>query len=192
MNPNCYSSSPQPFLLLPKLPCPNLTPDCALADSLVILMPGPHLELNIMQTWADVGGCDAWMGSYWRPNQQWWVGWHSPQNLPNWAWPSDDWVLIGYERWYQPRRGDPKLLEAFYATPNPSAHVHPCPPPDGHWHMCWSHSGVLKYSYWTEEVLVEDDALYLKGRGKTGPKGNFFLHQGRDTGKTGKGKSKAK
>ena len=83
MNPNCYSSSPQPFLLLPKLPCPNLTPDCALADSLIILMPGPHLELNIMQTWADVGGCDAWMGSYWRPNQQWWVGWHSPQNLPN-------------------------------------------------------------------------------------------------------------
>ena len=89
-------------------------------------------------------------------------------------------------------QGDPKLLEAFYATPNPSAHVHPCPPPDGHWHMCWSHSGVLKYSYWTEEVLVEDDVLYLKGRGKTGPKGNFFLHQGRDTGKTGKGKSKAK
>ena len=31
-------------------------------------MPGPHLELHIMQTWADVGGCDAWMGSYWRPN----------------------------------------------------------------------------------------------------------------------------
>ena len=28
MNPNCYYSSPQPFLLLPKLPCPNLTPDC--------------------------------------------------------------------------------------------------------------------------------------------------------------------
>ena len=52
--------------------------------------------------------------------------------------------------------------------------------------------GVLKYSYWTEEVWVEDDVLYLKGRGKTGPKGNFFLHQGRDTGKTGKGKSKAK
>jgi len=89
-------------------------------------------------------------------------------------------------------QGDPKLLEAFYAIPNPSAHVHPCPPPDGHWHMCWSHSGVLTYSYWTEEVLVEDDVLYLKGRGKTGPKGNFFLHQGRDTGKTGKGKSKAK
>ena len=107
MNPNCYYYSPQPFLLLPKLPCPNLTPDCALADSLVILMPGPRLELKIMQTWADVGGCDAWMGSYWKPNQQWWVGWHSPQNLPNWAWPSDDWVLIGYERWYQPRRGIP-------------------------------------------------------------------------------------
>jgi hypothetical protein len=102
-------------------------------------MPGPHLELKIMQTWADVGGCDAWMGRYWRPNQQWWVGWHSLQNLPNWAWPSDDWVLIGYERWYQPRRGDPKLLEAFYAS----------------------------------------------------PKGNFFT-KGRGTGKTGKGKSKAK
>ena len=90
-------------------------------------------------------------------------------------------------------QGDPKRLEAFYATPNPSAHVHPCPPPDGHWHMCWSHSGVLNYSYWTEEVLVEDDVLHLKGSSsRTGPKGNFFLHQGRDTGKTGKGKSKAK
>ena len=141
-------------------------------------MPGPHLELNIMQTWADVGGCDAWMGSYWRPNQQWWVGWHSPQNLPNWAWPSDDWVLIGYERWYQPRRGHPKLLEAFYATPNPSAHVHPCPPPDGHWHMCWSHSGVLTQSYWTEEVLVEDDVLYLKGRGKTVLRATSFFTKG--------------
>ena len=140
-------------------------------------MPGFHLELKIMKT-----------GD---PNQQWWVGWHSPRNLPNWAWPSDDWVLIGYERWYQPRRGDPKLLEAFYASPNPSARVPPCPPPDGHWHMCWSHSGALKYSYWTEEVLVEDDVLYLKGDGKTGPKGNFCT-KGRDTGKTGKGKSKAK
>ena len=75
-------------------------------------MPGFHLELKIMKT-----------GD---PNQQWWVG--SPRNLPNWAWPSDDdWVLIGYERWYQPRRGDPKLLEAFYASPNPSAHVPPTP-----------------------------------------------------------------
>ena len=94
--------------------------------------------------------------------------------MPNWAWPSDDWVLIGYKRWYQPRRGHPKLLEAFYASPNPSARVPPCPPPDGHWHMCWSHSGALKYSYWTEAVLVEDDELYLKGSSKTGPKGNFF------------------
>ena len=118
---------------LAEAPLPNLTPDCALADSLAILMPRPLLELNIMKTWANVGGCDAWMGNYWRPNQQWWVGWHSPRNLPNWAWPSDDWVLIGYERWYQPRRGDPKLLEAFYASPNPSAHVPPCPPPNGQW-----------------------------------------------------------
>ena len=34
---------------------------------------------------------------------------------------------------------------------------------------------------------MEDDVLYLKGRGKTGPKGNFFLHQGRDTGKNRQG-----
>ena len=129
-----------------------------------------------MKTWADVGGCDAWMGSYWRPNQQWWVGWHSPRNLPNWAWPSDDWVLIGYERWCQPRRGGggPSSWRPSMRVLTHRPMCPPRPPPNGHWHMCWSHSGVLKYAYWTQEVLVKDDELDLKGSNKSGPKGNFF------------------
>ena len=89
-------------------------------------------------------------------------------------------------------QGGSQALGGLLCDSEPIGPCAPMPPLDGHWHMCWSHSGVLKHAYWTEEVLVEDDVLYLKGRGKTGPKGNFFLHQGRDTGKTGKGKSKAK
>ena len=68
---------------------------------------GPHIEVYLMQTLSDVGGCECWMGSYWEGNQQWWVGWHSPNALEAWVWPTDNWILIGYERWYQSKRGDP-------------------------------------------------------------------------------------
>ena len=108
------SHSPRPFLLLPKLQVLPQPTSC-----LLILMPGPHIEMKLMQTFSDVGGCDCWIGSYWEGNQQWWVGWHSPNNLHGWAWPSDEWLLLGHERWYCPRRGEPKVLEAMYATPNP-------------------------------------------------------------------------
>ena len=62
-------------------------------------------------------------------------------------------------------QGDPKLLEAFDATPNPSAHRPLCPDPNGYWHVCYNHSGRMT---WQQEVgtpLVEDDAdhLYLNG-----------------------------
>ena len=72
-------------------------------------MPGPHLELKIMKTFDDMAGCDCWMGSYWLPNQQWWIGRHYPRGLSAWRWPSDEWRLIGYEKWYQPHTGEPKL-----------------------------------------------------------------------------------
>ena len=136
-----------------------------------------------MQTFSDFGGCDCWIGSYWEGDQQWWVGWHSPNHLHDWAWPSDEWLLIGHERWYCPHRGEPKVLEAFYATPNPSIQVPPLPPPDGHWHIVWSHRGHRKWQQWIDSPLVEDENLYLKG-GRTGPKGNFHTK--------GKGQGKSK
>ena len=104
-------------------------------------MPGAHIDMKLMQCWADVGGCDLWQGSYWEGRHQGWIGWHHPNNIRGWSWPSDDWVLIGYERWYQRPKGDAKLLEAFYATTNPSVHRPPCPAPNGYWHICYNHTG---------------------------------------------------
>ena len=153
-------------------------------------MPGPHLEIKMMQTFADVGGCDAWIGSWWTPTHQWWVGYHSTRALNAWQWPSQDWVLIGYEKWYQPFAGTPRLREAFYATPNPSmTPPYLLTPPDGHWHVCYSLSGNETWRQWVGTVLTEDanNQQYLKG-GPTGPKGGFH---GKGKGKaadTGKGK----
>ena len=150
--------SPQPCLLLPQLQVSPWPAVCRL-----ILMPGPDIEMKLMQTLSDVQGCDCWLGNYWEGNQQWWVGWHSPHNLHDWAWPSHEWLLFGYERWYFPRRGEPKVLEAFYATPNPSVQVPPLPLPDGHWHIAGSHNGHLKWQQLIDSPLVEDENLYLKG-----------------------------
>ena len=82
---------PQPLLILPKL---QVLPQQA--GCLLILMPGPRIEMKCMQAFSDVGGCAFWIGSYCEGNHQWWVAWHSPNNLHDWAWPSDEWLLLGY------------------------------------------------------------------------------------------------
>ena len=80
--------------------------------------------------------------------------------------------LIGYERWHCLHKGKPEVLDAFYATPNPSIHVPPLPLPDGQWHIVWSHRLLRKWQEWIDSPLVEEETLYLKG-GCTGPKGNY-------------------
>ena len=62
-------------------------------------------------------------------------------------------------------QGGPKLLDAFYATPNPAAHRPLSPAPHGYWHVCYSHSGRQTWQQWFGITLVEDDEdqLYLKG-----------------------------
>ena len=104
-------------------------------------MPGPHVELKIVQCFLDVGGCDAWQGGYWDQGGQWWTGWHlaGPSGLPGlmeWSWPNPGWDLIGYERWEHFRKGD-RLIEALYCDPNPSTTRYPGAP-HGHWHV-WFH-----------------------------------------------------
>ena len=49
----------QPFDILPKL---LIVPDAFL---LIILMPGPHIEMKLMQRFEDVGSCELWQGSCW-------------------------------------------------------------------------------------------------------------------------------
>ena len=80
--------------------------------------------------------------------------------------------LIGYERWHCLHKGKPEVLDACYATPNPSIHVPTLALPDGHWHIVGSDSGHLKWQHVFDSPLVEDENLYRKGR-RTGPKGNF-------------------
>ena len=70
--------------------------------------------------------------------------------------------LIGYERWHCLHRGEPKVLDAFYATPHPSIHVPPLPLPDGPWHMVWSHRLLRKWQEWIDSPLVEEETLHLK------------------------------
>ena len=139
--------------------------------------------MQLMHTFTDVGAATAGWATTGKATSNGRVGWHSHNNLSDWAWPSDECLLIGYERWYYARRKEPKVLEAFYATHNPSIQVPPLPPPDGHWHIVWSHRGHRIWRQWIDSPLVEDENLYLK-KGRTGPKGN--LH----TKDKGQGKSK--
>ena len=132
----------------------------------------PHLDLKILQCNHDVGGADAWLGGYWDARSQWYTGWHQPghtglQGLIEWTWPSDNWSLIGFERWEFCRRGD-ILVEAYYNDPN----------------------GERKSSRWSPGALWEEE-LYLKG-GITGPKGGKGKGKGQGSSlpKGGKGKGK--
>ena len=147
----------------------------------------PHLDLKILMCYEDVGGADAWLGSWWGPNAQWWVGWHMPgpsglQGLRGWSWPDGTWHLIGFELWEYRRgrrRGD-VLIEAYYNCPNPST-LRNAPAPTGHYHVKFP-KGKGKGSWqWFPNALDEGE-LYLKG--STGPKG-------KGTGCKGKGKGKA-
>ena len=161
-------------------------------------MPGAHLDLRLMQTYTDVGGCDAWMASYWDKQSQWHVGWHLPgdpglRGLIQWKWPDPAWTLIGYERWYYYKHGQKeRLREAFYHYPNPSTTVPPAPLPKGHWHIKFDPKGNEISRTWSDSLL-EGGELYLKG-GRLGPKGggmNKNFGKGKDAG-TGKGSGKGK
>ena len=90
--------------------------------------------------------------------------------------------LVGYERLHCLRKGEPEVLDAFYAMPNPSIHVPPLALPDGQWHIVWSHRLLRKGQEWIDSPLVEEETLYLKG-GCTGPKGNYHT-EGKGQGKS--------
>ena len=49
----------------------------------------------------------------------------------------------------------------------------PCPPPNHHWHVCWSHKGHQTWQQWHGTPLIEEERLYLKG-GSAGPQGDFY------------------
>ena len=158
----------------------------------------PHLDLKIMQCYHDVGGADAWLGGFWDDRSQWFTGWHQSgarglQGLTDWAWPSDNWSLIGYERWEHRRRGD-MLVEAYYVDPNPST-LRDAGPPTGHWHVRFFPNGEWRSSHWCPEALVQGTD-YLKG-GVTGPKGGHTDRPGKGKGphntlRKGKGKGLGK
>ena len=133
-----------------------------------------------------MGGCDAWLSSYWYaanedwpgvPNQ-WFVGCHMLEQpgvapglggLMSWQWPHDDWRLIGYERWGYFKKNDPeRLLEAVYVTPNPSTTSQDTAP-NGHWHVFYNNAGIQTFCQWYPELLT-DVPGYIKG-GSTGRKG---------------------
>ena len=185
-----------PALNRPILSCPPL----------LSAMPGPHLELHLMQCYADVGGCDAWLSGFWTSSSQWWTGWHlpgpaGPAGLSSWQWPHPGWVLIGFELWGE----DPKqVMESYYNHPNPS--TSPAAEPVGHWHVRYGPDGDILDQTWSDDVLtVSDSKLYLKGGGSSpegkgqgkgkGPKGKDdgkgFIIKGKGKGKA-KGKAKGK
>ena len=156
-------------------------------------MPGPHLQLNLMQCFADVGGVDAWLSGHWDEGSQWWTGWHLPGPAYAtggmvWSWPNPDWVLIGFERWdYFKNYPHTRLMEAMYQDPNPStaraSELAEDPNfliPEGHWHVTYRRSGQQQSCTWVPEALVEPENLYLKGNNSNG----------KGQGQKGKGKGK--
>ena len=160
-------------------------------------MPGPHLELKLMQCYADVGGADGWLSGHWDQGSQWWTGWHlpgpaGPAGLRAWSWPNDQWVLIGFERWDSFRKfPHTRLREAYYQFPNPST-LAAWQAPVGHYHIRYHRNGRQEFSRWDPNPLDDPHHLYLKGgdNGKGKGKGKVLGEKGKGEkgeGKNGKG-----
>ena len=156
-------------------------------------MPGEHLDAYIMQCWQDVGGTDFWVSSYYTPQVQWWVGWHTQNSFDDFH-PSQkkDWKLIGYELW--PTDGPGYMKEAYYAIPNPST-TRPAglTPSQGHYHIIYDDHGGRTGATYSAHILTwnERDAFIKgdgnKGFGKAFRKGKQLKGHGK--GKWGKGKN---
>ena len=73
--------------------------------------------------------------------------------------------------------GNPaRLIETYYAYPNPSTTVYPGAP-NGHWHVEYDYSGTQTFCQYSPNNL-EEDHTYLKG-GVTSPNGGLEgLRQG--------------
>ena len=134
--------------------------------------------MTLWQCFDDVGGCDAWLSNWWSEGSeghsyQWWTGWHSPKAIAQWSWPGkkrSSWKLIGHERW-DDLNGFSWKSEARYAFPNastaPKGHDLT---PLGHWAVTYDQEGQETDRQWSDDILTEG-ALYLKGGGSKGPKG---------------------
>ena len=164
-------------------------------------MPGPHLHLNLMQCFADVGGVDAWLAGHWNENSQWYTGWHLPGAAyatggMDWSWPNPNWIFIGFERWdYFRNYPHTRLMEAMYQHPNPSTarETELAEDPDfltpvGHWHVTYHRNGQQRSCAWVPNALEEPQYLYLKGTGKGQEGKGKGQGKGQDKGK-GKGKN---
>ena len=157
-------------------------------------MPGPHLDLMVMQCFQDVGGVDIWRGSFWEQNSQWWIGWHMPNGSTGlaaldafWQDPNGaEWQLIGHEKWLYTRRGGAKLVEAYYNNPNPST-GQPWEGAIGHHHLALGRNGRW-INKWVP-TPIGDHPIYLKG-GVTSPKGKGDGNGKNTAPKGGKAKGK--
>ena len=157
-------------------------------------MPGPHLQLHLMQCFPDVGGIDGWLTGNWDETSQWYTGWHLPGPAYStagiqWSWPDPNWILIGHERWeYFRNYPHSRLMEGLYQDPHPSTVradlVEEDPNvliPQGHWHVTYHRNGRQQSCTWHPDALEEPQHLYLKGQ-----------VQGKGTGKGQEGKGKCK
>ena len=116
-------------------------------------MPGkPHLTLTLWQCFPDVGGTDAWMGSWWGETHdgsrswQWFTGWHHPNPLHQWRYPDPQWRFFGHELWEVDGPAEWKS-ESYYVEPNPStALAGPDLTPRGYWHHWYNRQGDVVFS----------------------------------------------
>ena len=148
------------------------------------------MQMALYQSWADIGGADLWLASWYTPNQRWYTGWHTPRDMAFWhctkPW---QWQLIGWELW----KGE-RLSESYYICPNPGLTpkylYDPKAPKTG-----------LERTFYDEEGLVVDSEWVLDERVwkwrskqdlfKGNPKGGKGEGKGNPKGGKGKGKSKS-
>ena len=141
-------------------------------------MPGPHLIINVMPSYKDVGGSDVWVGAEFDQHARWWVGYHSPNGLESW-WQTFDWLLIGWELWID---GAKYPSEVSYNEPNPSkTPLHKPKVPTDAWNGIYDVNGILIDWWWPGPMPLEDGYIWLKGgapnkgKGKGNPKGIMHL-----------------
>ena len=153
-------------------------------------MPGPHLQITIFETFADVGGADLWLSSKEYANGIWYTGWHTPWEMASWYLTKhSEWELIGWEFWMGGHKS-----ESFYVFPNPAMtpkHIYDRKAPKiGLEHNFYNVTGFIVNSSWVlgstmwQSWSPQHNVLQVH---KGNPKGGKYNHP---KGRKGEGKDK--
>ena len=131
-------------------------------------MPGPHLSAYHLKAWDDVHGCDYWVNTYSKENDQYTMGWHIHHGGVFGPLIGEPCVhLIGHTRWHnhQPVEGWLNLpsptYEPYGADLTPTAVLHWWYDQDDHYHWHYyerkyPHLALIDFLQFAAEYWPDD------------------------------------